>query len=72
MLLAPVAAVLSADGLTSVRQPVRIYSAEHDQKLNPRFHGDWLYATLKAQRTPVELVTATPAIMSSCPRFQTP
>lgn len=57
VLLAPVAAVFSADGLTSVRQPVRIYSAEHDQKLNSRFHGDWLYATLKAQGTPVELVS---------------
>lgn len=57
VLLAPVAAVFSAKGLTPVWQPIRIYSAERDQKLNSQFHGDWLYAALKVQGTPVELVT---------------
>lgn len=57
VLLAPVAAVFSAEGLVNVRQPVRIYSAANDQKLNSRLHGDWLYTTLKAQGTPVERIT---------------
>ncbi len=56
VLLAPVAAVFSTAGLTQVRAPVRIYSADNDEKLNSRLHGDWLYATLKAQGTPAERI----------------
>ena len=56
VLLAPVAAVFSATGLAPVRGPIRIYAPDNDQMLNSRFHGDWLYASLKAQGTPAELI----------------
>lgn len=56
VLLAPVAAVFSSEGLVPIRVPVRIHAPDNDQMLNARWHGRWLHDVLKAQETPVELV----------------
>lgn len=40
--LSPVGAVFDASSLAAVRVPARIYVAEGDRFLVPRFHGDWI------------------------------
>lgn len=40
--MAPVGVVFDAAALQQVRVPVRIYTAQFDQVLNSRYHGDWL------------------------------
>lgn len=40
--MAPVGVVFEAAALQQVKVPVRLYTAQHDQVLNSRYHGDWL------------------------------
>ncbi|MDD0811626.1 hypothetical protein PSQ20_14815 [Curvibacter sp. RS43] len=53
--MAPVGVVFAPEALSQVRRPVKVYTAEHDEVLNSRYHGQYVAGAVPgAEAEPVK------------------